>query len=115
MNVLRLLNAPTAAAIAYGFDKSQQGGHNVLIFNFGGGSLGISILTIEDGIFEVKSMTGDTQLGGVCFDNRLVDYFISEFNQKHKKDIAGNPRPVHRLRSACEQLKRMLSSSTQAR
>lgn len=114
MNVLRIINEPTAAAIAYGLDKKVGGERNVLIFDLGGGTFDVSILTIEDGIFEVKSTSGDTHLGGEDFDNRMVNHFINEFKRKHKKDISDNKRAVRRLRTACERAKRTLSSSTQA-
>lgn len=114
MNVLRIINEPTAAAIAYGLDKKVGGERNVLIFDLGGGTFDVSILTIEDGIFEVKSTSGDTHLGGEDFDNRMVNHFIQEFKRKHKKDISDNKRAVRRLRTACERAKRTLSSSTNA-
>ena len=114
LNVLRIINEPTAAAIAYGLDKKVGTERNVLIFDLGGGTFDVSILTIEDGIFEVKSTSGDTHLGGEDFDNRMVNFFITEFKRKHKKDLSGNPRSVRRLRTACERAKRTLSSSTQA-
>ena len=116
LNVLRIINEPTAAAIAYGLDKKKSEGkeQNVLIFDLGGGTFDVSILTIEDGIFEVKSTAGDTHLGGEDFDNRMVDHFINEFKRKHKKDIKGNKRAVRRLRTACERAKRTLSASAQA-
>merc|ERR1712073_110513 len=116
MNVLRIINEPTAAAIAYGLDKkkSQAQESNVLIFDLGGGTFDVSILTIEDGIFEVKSTAGDTHLGGEDFDNRMVDHFIKEFQRKHKKDLSQNKRAVRRLRTACERAKRTLSASAQA-
>ena len=114
LNVLRIINEPTAAAIAYGLDKKVGGERNVLIFDLGGGTFDVSILTIEDGIFEVKSTAGDTHLGGEDFDNRMVNHFIQEFKRKHKKDIGENKRAVRRLRTACERAKRTLSSSTQA-
>ncbi|XP_061468338.1 heat shock-related 70 kDa protein 2 [Rhineura floridana] len=116
LNVLRIINEPTAAAIAYGLDKKGSGGgeKNVLIFDLGGGTFDVSILTIEDGIFEVKSTAGDTHLGGEDFDSRMVSHFVEEFKRKHKRDIAGNKRAVRRLRTACERAKRTLSSSTQA-
>ena len=87
---------------------------NVLIFDLGGGTFDVSILTIEDGIFEVKATSGDTHLGGEDFDNRMVDYFKKEFSRKNKKDISENKRSMRRLRTACERAKRTLSSSTQA-
>merc|ERR1712055_152167 len=116
LNVLRVINEPTAAAIAYGLDKkdSSSGEKNVLIFDLGGGTFDVSILSIDDGIFEVKSTHGDTHLGGEDFDNRLVDHFVKEFKRKNKKDITGNKRALRRLRTACEKAKRTLSSSTQA-
>ena len=116
LNVLRIINEPTAAAIAYGLDKKKSEGKeaNVLIFDLGGGTFDVSILTIEDGIFEVKSTAGDTHLGGEDFDNRMVDHFVNEFKRKHKKDIRGNKRAVRRLRTACERAKRTLSASAQA-
>ena len=85
LNVLRIINEPTAAAIAYGLDKKQEGERNVLIFDLGGGTFDVSLLTIEEGIFEVKSTAGDTHLGGEDFDNRLVNHFLAEFKRKHKK------------------------------
>ncbi|KAM9014361.1 heat shock-related 70 kDa protein 2 [Guaruba guarouba] len=116
LNVMRIINEPTAAAIAYGLDKkgTRAGEKNVLIFDLGGGTFDVSILTIEDGIFEVKSTAGDTHLGGEDFDNRMVNHFVEEFKRKHKRDIGGNKRAVRRLRTACERAKRTLSSSTQA-
>jgi len=115
MNVLRIINEPTAAAIAYGLDKKKGASEcNVLIFDLGGGTFDVSILTIEEGIFEVKSTAGDTHLGGEDFDNRMVDHFVNEFKRKHKKDIKGNKRALRRLRTACERAKRTLSASAQA-
>ncbi|KPM11560.1 disulfide-isomerase A6 [Sarcoptes scabiei] len=114
LNVLRIINEPTAAAIAYGLDKKAKGEQNVLIFDLGGGTFDVSILTIEDGIFEVKSTAGDTHLGGEDFDNRMVNHFVQEFKRKHKKDLTSNKRALRRLRTACERAKRTLSSSTQA-
>ena len=114
LNVLRIINEPTAAAIAYGLDKKGGEERNVLIFDLGGGTFDVSILTIEDGIFEVKSTAGDTHLGGEDFDNRMVNHFVQEFKRKYKKDLATNKRALRRLRTACERAKRTLSSSTQA-
>jgi heat shock protein 1/8 len=117
LNVLRIINEPTAAAIAYGLDKKKNKGRetNVLIFDLGGGTFDVSILNIDDGVFEVKATAGDTHLGGEDFDNRLVDHFVKEFSRKYNnKDISGNKRALRRLRTACERAKRTLSASAQA-
>jgi len=113
LNVMRIINEPTAAAIAYGLDKKVTGERNVLIFDLGGGTFDVSLLTIEDGIFEVKATAGDTHLGGEDFDNRLVNHFVQEFKRKNKKDLTTNPRALRRLRTACERAKRTLSSAAQ--
>ncbi|EEA23023.1 Hsp70 chaperone [Talaromyces marneffei ATCC 18224] len=112
LNVLRIINEPTAAAIAYGLDKKVEGERNVLIFDLGGGTFDVSLLTIEDGIFEVKATAGDTHLGGEDFDSRLVNHFASEFKRKYK-NLTTNARALRRLRTACERAKRTLSSSAQ--
>ena len=116
LNVLRIINEPTAAAIAYGLDKKkgQTKENTVLIFDLGGGTFDVSILSIDEGIFEVKATAGDTHLGGEDFDNRMVDHFIKEFQRKHKKDMSQNKRAIRRLRTACERAKRTLSASAQA-
>merc|ERR1719158_1210659 len=114
LNVMRIINEPTAAAIAYGLDKKATGERNVLIFDLGGGTFDVSLLTIDDGIFEVKATAGDTHLGGEDFDNRMVNHFVQEFKRKHKKDFTANPRAMRRLRTACERAKRNLSSSANA-
>lgn len=115
LNVLRIINEPTAAALAYGLDKNLKGERNVLIFDLGGGTFDVSILTIDEGsLFEVKSTAGDTHLGGEDFDNRLVNHLADEFKRKFRKDIRGNPRALRRLRTAAERAKRTLSSSTEA-
>ena len=114
MNVLRIINEPTAAAIAYGLDKKIGAERNVLIFDLGGGTFDVSVLTIEEGIFEVKSTAGDTHLGGEDFDSRMVNHFVEEFKRKNKKDISQNKRAIRRLRTACERAKRTLSQSAQA-
>lgn len=115
LNVLRIINEPTAAAIAYGLDKKGTSSveKNILIFDLGGGTFDVSILAIEEGIFEVKATAGDTHLGGEDFDNRLVNHFVQEFKRKYKKDISGSARALRRLRTACERAKRALSSTTQ--
>ena len=115
LEVLRIINEPTAASLAYGLDKNKGGGEKtILIYDLGGGTFDTSILTIEDGIFEVLSTAGDTHLGGEDFDNKIVDYFCQEIKRKLKKDVKTNPRSLRRLRTACERAKRTLSSSTQA-
>jgi len=114
LNVLRIINEPTAAAIAYGLDKKGEGEKNVLIFDSGGGTFDVSLLTIEDGVFEVRATGGNGHLGGEDFDNRLVDYAAEEFRKKYKVDIKDNARALRRLRTACEKAKRALSGSTQA-
>ena len=115
LNVKRIINEPTAAALAYGLDKNLKSEKNVLIFDLGGGTFDVSILTIDEGsLFEVRSTAGDTHLGGEDFDARLVQHFIKEFQRKHKKDMSGNARALRRLRTACERAKRTLSSSAQA-
>jgi len=114
LNVLRIINEPTAAAIAYGLDKRGGGEKNILIFDLGGGTFDVSLLTIEDGVFEVKATAGDTHLGGEDFDNRMVNHFVEEFKRKNKKDLTTNKRSLRRLRTACERAKRTLSSAAQA-
>ncbi|KAK2195368.1 bifunctional Heat shock protein 70kD [Babesia duncani] len=115
LNVMRIINEPTAAAIAYGLDKKGSTEKNILIFDLGGGTFDVSILTIEDGIFEVKATTGDTHLGGEDFDNVLVEHCVRDFMRMNGgKNLATNKRALRRLRTHCERAKRVLSSSTQA-
>ena len=114
LEVLRIINEPTAAAIAYGLDKQSEGEKNVLIFDLGGGTFDVSLLAIDGGLFEVKSTAGDTHLGGEDFDNRLVNHFSAEFKRKHKKDLTTSARAMRRLRTSCEKAKRCLSSTTTA-
>merc|ERR1712187_784909 len=92
LNVLRIINEPTAAAIAYGLGKKDAGEQNVLIFDLGGGTFDVSLLTIEDGIFEVKATAGDTHLGGEDLDHNMVDFFLQDFKRRHRKDLTGNAR-----------------------
>lgn len=113
LNVLRIINEPTAAAIAYGLDKQSSGERNVLIFDLGGGTFDVSLLTLDGGVFEVKATAGDTHLGGEDFDNKLVDYCVADFLKKTKIDISKNARALRRLRTQCEKAKRILSSSAQ--
>lgn len=116
LNVLRVINEPTAAAIAYGLDKQNNGERNVLIFDFGGGTHDVSLLTIDDGVFEVKATAGNSHLGGEDMDNRLTDYVMSEFVKKNKdytvSRLKENGRASRRIKSACEKAKRVLSSTT---
>lgn len=115
LNVLRIINEPTAAALAYGLDKNLKGEKNILIFDLGGGTFDVSILTIDEGsLFEVKATAGDTHLGGEDFDSRLVNFLADEFKRKYKKDLHSNPKALRRLRTAAERAKRTLSSSTEA-
>tara|TARA_B100000524_G_scaffold315259_1_gene193359 strand:- start:52 stop:1989 length:1938 start_codon:yes stop_codon:yes gene_type:complete len=114
LNVLRIINEPTAAAIAYGLDKKSKGEKNILIYDLGGGTFDVTVMTIEDGIFEVKSTAGDTHLGGEDFDRRMMEHFIQDFKRKHKKDISESKKALRRLQTACETAKKTLSSSTTA-
>lgn len=114
-NVLRVINEPTAAALAYGLDKHLTGEKNILIFDLGGGTFDVSILQISEGsLFEVKSTAGNTHLGGEDLDSRLVDHFAAEFEKKYKRSLKESVRAVRRLRTACERAKRTLSTSTEA-
>lgn len=113
LNILRIINQPTAAAIAYGLDKQKSGEINVLIFDLGGGTFDVSLLTLDAGVFEVKATAGDTHLGGEDFDNKIVDYCAAQFLKKYGIDIRQNARAVRRLRTQCEKAKRILSSSAQ--
>jgi heat shock protein 1/8 len=113
LNVMRIINEPTAAAIAYGIDKRDKE-QNILIVDIGGGTADFSILNIDEGVFEVKATSGLPFLGGEDFDNTLVNYFVQEFKRKHKQDITGNKRSMRRLKTQCEKVKRTLSASTTA-
>lgn len=113
LNVLRIINEPTAAAIAYGLDKKFKSERNVLIFDLGGGTFDVSVLSLEEGLFEVKATNGHTHLGGEDFDNRLVEFCTNEFRRKHNIDLKSNAKALRRLRGYCEKAKRALSSSTQ--
>lgn len=112
LNVLRIINEPTAAAIAYGLDKNSKKEENVLIFDMGGGTFDVSLLTIDDGIFEVKATGGDGHLGGEDFDNRMTEHVIQEFKKKTKIDVSGIPRAMRRVKTACERAKKTLSSAS---
>ena len=114
LNVLRIINEPTAAAIAYGLEKKSTAGKesNILIYDLGGGTFDVTLLAIEDGVFEVKATAGDTHLGGEDFDRRMIEYCIQDFKRKHKKDLSGSKKAIRRLQTACEQAKKTLSSSS---
>ncbi|XP_065019530.1 heat shock cognate 70 kDa protein-like [Musa acuminata AAA Group] len=114
LNIVGLINEPTAAAIAYGLHKRSSSETNVLIFDLGGGTFDVSVLTISQGVFEVKATAGDAHLGGEDFDNRMVSHFVDEFKRQHRKDISGNPRKLRKLKIACEKAKRTLSSTNRA-
>ncbi|CAI8612056.1 unnamed protein product [Vicia faba] len=116
LNVMRIINEPTAAALAYGLQKRANcvDQRNILIFDLGGGTFDVSILTIKNKDFEVKATAGDTHLGGEDFDNKMVNHFVKEFKRKNKEDISGNPKALRRLRTACERAKRTLSYETEA-
>jgi heat shock protein 5 len=114
LNVMRIINEPTAAAIAYGLDK-KEGEKNILVFDLGGGTFDVSMLTIDGGVFEVISTNGDTHLGGEDFDQRVMDYFMKLYKKKTGKDIRKNDRSVQKLRREVEKAKRALSSAHQAK
>merc|ERR1712205_252388 len=115
LNVLRVINEPTAAALAYGLDKKEQAEQNILVFDLGGGTFDVTVLTIEKGVFEVSSTNGDTHLGGEDFDQRIMDYLIKMFKRKHKKDMSGDKRAIQKLKKEAERAKRTLPSSAQTR
>ena len=111
LNVLRIINEPTAAAIAYGLDKKGQQESNILVYDLGGGTFDVSLLTIENGLFEVVATNGDTHLGGEDFDQRTMDYFMKLIKQKYNKDISKDKRAIQKLRREVEIAKRTLSST----
>ncbi|PXF45897.1 Luminal-binding protein 5 [Gracilariopsis chorda] len=113
LNVMRIINEPTAAAIAYGLNK--KGEKNILVFDLGGGTFDVTLLTIDDGVFEVLATNGDTHLGGEDFDQRVMDYMMKLFKRKYKKDLSKDKRAIAKLRRECEKAKRALSSQTQVR
>merc|ERR1719327_2558043 len=114
LDVLRIINEPTAAAIAYGLDKSSEEERNVLIFDLGGGTFDVSLLTIDDGVFEVMATAGNTHLGGEDFDNKLVEHCVQDFKRKNRLDLKSSSRAMRRLRTQCEQAKRTLSAAFRA-
>ena len=110
LNVVRILNEPTAAAIAYGLDK-KSGEKNILVFDLGGGTFDVSILTIDNGVFEVIATSGDTHLGGEEFDQRVIDHFIKLIKKKHNKDLSNDRRAIQKLKREVEKAKRALSAT----
>lgn len=114
MNIVRILNEPTAAAIAYGLDK-KQGEKNILVFDLGGGTFDVSILTIDNGVFEVLATSGDTHLGGEDFDQRVMDHFFKLIKKKHGRDISTDKRAIQKLKRDVEKAKRALSSTHEVR
>lgn len=114
LNIMRIINEPTAAAIAYGLDKMENMDQNILIFDLGGGTYDLSLLNICDGVIEVKATSGNTCLGGEDFDNRMVKHFSEKFKKESGIDITGNARAIRRLQTACERAKRTLSSQAEA-
>nr|WIM01500.1 heat shock protein 70-like B [Limnephilus lunatus] len=113
LNVLRIINEPTAAAIAYGLEKEEIDKRNILIYDLGGGTFDVTILTIDAGVFKVLSTGGDTHLGGEDFDSQMVNHFVENFKKKYNKDLTTNKKALRRLRTACERAKKILSSTTQ--
>ena len=115
LNVLRIINEPTAAAIAYGLQNGKHNGErNILVYDLGGGTFDVTMLTIDDGVFEVKATAGDTHLGGEDFDRRIIDFCVNDFKKKYKLDLHNSKRAIRRLQTACESAKKTLSSSTVA-
>lgn len=115
LNPMRIINEPTAAAIAYGLDKRAEASSNILIFDMGGGTFDVSLLKLDNGVFEVKATAGDTHLGGEDFDNRIVAHCLKEFERKNKGvSLENNHRALRRLRTQCEKAKRVLSANTSA-
>jgi len=115
LTIMRIINEPTAAAIAYGLDKDKEGEKNVLVFDLGGGTFDVSLLTIDSGVFEVLSTNGDTHLGGEDFDQRVMDHFMKLYKKKYGKDIRKDNRAVQKLRREVEKAKRALSATHSAR
>ncbi|PKS11502.1 hypothetical protein jhhlp_003267 [Lomentospora prolificans] len=115
LNVLRIVNEPTAAAIAYGLDKTDVGERHIIVYDLGGGTFDVSLLSIDEGVFEVLSTAGDTHLGGEDFDQRVINYFAKSFNKKHNVDVTKNAKTMGKLKREAEKLKRSLSSQMSAR
>merc|ERR550537_1550387 len=109
LNVVRILNEPTAAAIAYGLDKQQE--LNIMVFDLGGGTFDVSVLTIDEGVFEVIATAGDTHLGGEDFDQRVMNHFMKVFKRRNKKDMSRNKKSIQKLKREVEKAKRALSTT----
>jgi molecular chaperone DnaK (HSP70) len=114
LQVERVLNEPTAAAIAYGLDREKTKEETILVFDLGGGTFDVTLLAIDGGVFEVKATAGDTHLGGEDFDQRMMDHCISHFKKKHSFDLSGDPKAIARIRRQCEMAKRTLSTQKTA-
>merc|ERR1711957_290402 len=112
LNVLRIINEPTAGAIAYGLDKKDKE-RNILVFDLGGGTFDVSLLTIESGVFEVIATNGDTHLGGEDFDNRVLEFLLKTLKKKYQKDLSKDKTALQKLKTEIEKAKRTLSSTTQ--
>lgn len=110
MTVLRIVNEPTAAAIAYGLDRTGKAESQIIVYDLGGGTFDVSLLSIEDGVFEVLATAGDTHLGGEDFDNRVIDYLVKQYKRKNDVDVTSNKRAMGKLRREVEKAKRTLSS-----
>ena len=114
LKIERVLNEPTAAAIAYGLDRKSSKEENILVFDLGGGTFDVTLLTIDNGVFEVKATAGDTHLGGEDFDQRMMDYCITQFKKRHNSDLSGDIKSIARIRRQCEMAKRTLSTQMSA-
>lgn len=114
LQVERVLNEPTAAAIAYGLDREKTKEETILVFDLGGGTFDVTLLAIDGGVFEVKATAGDTHLGGEDFDQRMMDHCIAHFKKKHSFDLSGDPKAIARIRRQCEMAKRTLSTQKTA-
>ena len=114
LEVLRIINEPTAACLAVGLQNKGKGEKNILIYDFGGGTFDVSLITVDDGIFEVQATSGDSHLGGEDLDNRMVEHILDDIKKKHKKDLKDNGKCIRRIKTACERAKRSLSSTTTA-
>ena len=115
MQVLRIINEPTAAAIAYGLDKKSQSESRIIVYDLGGGTFDVSLLSIDDGVFEVLATAGDTHLGGEDFDNRVIEYFVKQYKKKTGTDVSTNLRALGKLKREVEKAKRTLSSQQSTR